>query len=471
MMFFNFLSLTRTRLRRAVVLPLSLAALTSSCEHASPSENALRGENPLGHRIVELNSSVITIGDYDISSDRCVEMVSRAAAFPQSKIMFVPTLFWVQTGDGPLEHYCFNRYQDQSGKFQCAAADSGQIAAYQASMQRCFKKAVDAGLSIAVTPHLDDGRGEGRWRNILVFDPLEKKQGYSYAEAILYPLVDALMAVATDKTQIFFGMQGEMSATVFRHPKSWRQLVGLIKERVGQARGPAIQNNFKVGVSTNFNKLCGCVGLNIIKPTEFVEQYPILWEKVKGEFDLPEIVNLFETVDYFGMSSYPSLSPFFPTSDIESAISQFDFEFQFFGLSVNELIKKGKQVHFSEYGLGGGADQNGNTKAKTAAEAALYPFFGIFGSYKKDSDPWELAFLDRPSEVRDYQRYFYTKTLEYLRYEKQYKYRVDAAFLWNQSSWDVQAIYPASTSSEGSYRDPIIVDMINQHNKAAMAMP
>ena len=444
-----------------------LTLLTIGCDVSPPSESAVRSANPSG--IVELNSSVITIGDYDITSNRCVEMVDRAAAYRQSKIMFVPTLFWMQTGNGPIEHYCFNRYQDQNGKYQCDAADSQKIASYQAAMQRCFQRAVDAGLSIAVTPHLDDGRAEGRWRNVLVFDPLEKKKGYSYAEAILFPLVDALTAVAKESTQVFFGMQGEMSATVFRHPESWRRLASMIKDRVAQARGTVVRNNFQLGVSTNFNKLCGCVGVDIINPEEFVQRYPVLWEKVKGEFDLNAISALYHELDYFGMSSYPSLSPNFATGDIESAIYQFDFEFQYFGLSVNDLIKKGKKVHFSEYGLGGGSSQNGDVKAKTAEEAALYPFFGIFGGYRRDTDPWELAYLDRPSPVRDYQRYFYTKTLEYLRYEKDYRYRVDAAFIWNQSSWDVQAIYPDSTSSEGSYRDPVIVDMINKHNAAAMS--
>ena len=41
-------------------------------------------------------------------------------------------------------------------------------------MLRCFQAALDAGFSIAVTPHLDDGLGEHAWRNGLAFDPLAK---------------------------------------------------------------------------------------------------------------------------------------------------------------------------------------------------------------------------------------------------------------------------------------------------------
>jgi ribosomal protein S27E len=35
----------------------------------------------------------------------------------------------------------------------------------------------------------------------------------------------------------------------------------------------------------------------------------------------------------------------------------------------------------SEYGVGGGVHQNGSVPAKTAADAAQFPFFGIWGSY------------------------------------------------------------------------------------------
>lgn len=45
------------------------------------------------------------------------------------------------------------------------------------------------------------------------------------------------------------------------------------------------------------------------------------------------------------------------------------------------------------------------------------------------------------------------------------RYRVDGLYLWSLASWDVQAIHYASSSSEGSYRDPIIAATITQHNK------
>ena len=454
---------------RLATLPIALATLfATSCKTGGSSdagikESASSNNSSGGRPITELNSSIIAVGDGDWLNDRCVNMVDRAAQYKQSKIMFVPTLFWVQNGDGPIDHYCYARVNGV-----CSAATTDTIARFKTAIQRCFQRAIDNNLSIAVTPHLDDGTGQGRWRNVLDFDPWDKKNGFSYADVALFPIADALNAVAKPNTKIYLGMQGEMSVTVFKHPKSWRSLADQLRGRLAQGKDPSYKSNIQIGVSTNFNKLSG-VGIGIIDPSQYVKNYPQLWETVKNQFDLTEIKALFDNLDYLGMSSYPSLYPGFPTREVENAISQFDYEFSFFGITVADLIAKGKKIHFSEYGVGGGISQNGDKKAFDAAGAASLPFFGIFNAYTKATDPWVLYDLNKPSSVRDYQRYFYTKTLDYLNNSRRYKYQIDAAFLWNQSSWDVQAVYPESTSNEGSYRDPVIVDMINKHNAMAMA--
>ncbi len=69
---------------------------------------------------------------------------------------------------------------------------------------------------------------------------------------------------------------------------------------------------------------------------------------------------------------------------------------------------QGKELFWNEYGVGGGSSQDGNTPATTAAQAASTPFFGVFGSYTRARDPWKTT------EVRNYNHYFYRKTLEYL---------------------------------------------------------
>jgi hypothetical protein len=58
------------------------------------------------------------------------------------------------------------------------------------------------GLSIAITPHLDDGLELGGWRNALAFDPLAKYSGYTYWDIMLQPLAQALNAVITPDTQV-----------------------------------------------------------------------------------------------------------------------------------------------------------------------------------------------------------------------------------------------------------------------------
>ena len=49
-----------------------------------------------------------------------------------------------------------------------------------------------------------------------------------------------------------------------------------------------------------------------------------------------------------------------------------------------------------------------------------------------------------------------------------FKYIVSGIFLWNDASWDIQAVYPESTTPQGSYRDPTLVPLFNQHNLLAM---
>ena len=58
--------------------------------------------------------------------------------------------------------------------------------------------------------------------------------------------------------QVHFMLQGEMSATVVYFPSSYTQLLTLLKDRVLQNTNFP-RSNIQVGISTNFNKICGCV--------------------------------------------------------------------------------------------------------------------------------------------------------------------------------------------------------------------
>lgn len=45
--------------------------------------------------------------------------------------------------------------------------------------------------------------------------------------------------------------------------------------------------------------------------------------------------------------------------------------------------------------------------------------------------------------------------------------KVASALTAPELPFGLQALYPLSTSSEGSYRDPVIVDTIDEHNSQA----
>ncbi len=62
---------------------------------------------------------------------------------------------------------------------------------------------------------------------------------------------------------------------------------------------------------------------------------------------------------------------------------------QVFGVSLPTLINvAGKELVFSEFGIGGGTDAGGRGPARTVEQAANGPFFGVYGSYTRKVDPW-----------------------------------------------------------------------------------
>ena len=150
-------------------------------------------------------------------------MVDKAAALKQSRLMFTPTLFWVDdafrdrksvNSQGRVTHFCYERRMrdpdlpfDPAATSTCVPAEAAGADKFRAGMAACFKRAVDKGLAIHVAPHLDDGLGLGGWRNGLVFDPLARYGALSYAEFMLYPLADALNAAIGPDTRVSFALQ------------------------------------------------------------------------------------------------------------------------------------------------------------------------------------------------------------------------------------------------------------------------
>eukprot|EP01025_Chloroclados_australasicus_P046899 TRINITY_DN5193_c0_g1_i10.p1 TRINITY_DN5193_c0_g1~~TRINITY_DN5193_c0_g1_i10.p1 ORF type:complete len:291 (-),score=43.53 TRINITY_DN5193_c0_g1_i10:66-938(-) len=287
-------------------------------------------------------------------------MLDKVMEFGGSKVQFIPTQFWVGF-DGPswLNRTRVDYYCHKVGAGNCVAFEQQAIDEFREDMKMCFQYAIDRGLDISLSPHLDDGLELGGWRNTLRFDPLVPYGGFSYADIMLYPLADALAATAKPDTKIWFGMQGEMAATAVYNPRSYTQLIQILKERIAN-NGEAQIENIKVGLGLNFNKICACVLLDLIDPTLYLQQFPEAVAPILHTFDLVSLKELFEASDLVGISNYASLMPYFAEPELQSAIYQFDEELKIFNISLRELtLDGGLELHFSEYGVGGGTSMKG----------------------------------------------------------------------------------------------------------------
>ena len=80
-------------------------------------------------------------------------------------------------------------------------------------------------------------------------------------------------------------------------------------------------------------------------PSQYLSLYPAAFAPLKPEFDLEAIQTIFNDVDFIGISSYPSLTPNFTISQIESATYQFVTEIASFGVDIVDLIFN--KVHHS----------------------------------------------------------------------------------------------------------------------------
>ena len=163
-------------------------------------------------------------------------------------INFVPTHYFIQAQANSVGHYCYMERWAPANETPCVDFTSGAVSRFRAGMESCFRKAVEMGLDISVTPHLDDGLMAGAWRNSLVMDPLAKHQNasalafvcgnstnssllaqqgggvnctwpaasqqaapeaqaLSYYDSMLRPLAQALSAAITNPTKDYFAMQ------------------------------------------------------------------------------------------------------------------------------------------------------------------------------------------------------------------------------------------------------------------------
>ena len=74
---------------------------------------------------------------------------------------------------GRVTYYCHDRTNGNgTTPTSCLEATQAQIDTFTSSMSACFRTIVDAGLNIALSPHLDDGLGYGMHTSCLAF-PLQ----------------------------------------------------------------------------------------------------------------------------------------------------------------------------------------------------------------------------------------------------------------------------------------------------------
>eukprot|EP00879_Flechtneria_rotunda_P032112 GHRR01035268.1.p1 GENE.GHRR01035268.1~~GHRR01035268.1.p1 ORF type:complete len:181 (+),score=49.48 GHRR01035268.1:123-665(+) len=136
--------------------------------------------------------------------------------------------------------------------------------------------------------------------------------GFSYTEIMLMPLTAAMANALMANTLVWFALQGEMSAMVYHYPVEHMRLLPWAKQQIlGNNQGWA--SNVRIGLSTNYNKLCGretCTPGNVIT----------------AMYNLPAIQQLYNAVDFVGISCYPHYNGVL--KDFEHNIQQYDSELQ-----------------------------------------------------------------------------------------------------------------------------------------------
>ncbi|KAG2427359.1 hypothetical protein HXX76_012553 [Chlamydomonas incerta] len=536
------------RATRAASVPL-LALVALVLVQPGPSVLAVTPP-PAAFPPVEINPSIMVVGAYDWG-DRCLDMVQRAAEAGGSVLNFVPTHYWRGSEGGkdkeePVREFC---YMDSSRS--CVAFDAAALESFRAGMARCFTAAVRAGLGISVVPHLDDGAGRsGTWRNGLLFSPV-----------LLDPLAAALAAAMADSSStaegaagpggkagggdephhqpppvpVWFALQGEMSATVLRYPHEYTQLVAEMRARLLTAlweRGvPAEQ----VGLSFNYNKFLSWSDKDphtedgnadereAAEPAAGNQTQSAPAPAAAAGVDVAGLTRLFEEVDFVGVSAYGHLKPDFQPQDLDVSATTFFQEMRdTVGLDLASLLRRrgwgtngtastAVEFHYSEFGVGGGANGGGHRAARSPAAAAAAPYWGISGVYRPFTDP----FSSSNNEMRQWRRSFYSRALDWLgagaavrlppitaggggaaggdgggggTAAEVARLPVQHCFLWSMGSWDVLGVYPESTATSGSnaglawggfggrlrggapspaggtYRDEDVVAAVTRHN-------
>ncbi|WIA11873.1 hypothetical protein OEZ85_011959 [Tetradesmus obliquus] len=456
----------------AVLLAVAAApALAQQVESAVATPNIITGEEQmqraqdmaakrklLGYRPIPVDVSIVLLFMSDVEGGEnspCVQMLKRALEFKGRAINFFVTQYYADyNSDNRVDAlgYKESQYDKSFRGFNWDAAYR-----FSKGLTYCMKRAVDNNMYIVTHIHLDDGMDKGTWRNAMIFNPNQKYCALSFWEAVGKPTALAIKDANYKKRDVYYAMQAEMGATLFYHPVAWRSVMSSVKSVIAQAGTP--RNKVKVGVNINWEKVCGCPA-ELIYSTDYYNDLKNNWWKVQNAVNVGEVRKLFQNVDFIGVSAYAGL-PRYPTlSDLETSLRKVDQELGLFGMSLKGL---GKEIIYSEYGLGGGQTGDYKTPAQSSFNVAASPYWGVEGVYASNIDPWQNW------DNRQFMQNYYQLTTEYAK-RGGISYPVNGIFLWNIISYDVLGIHYFSSSNQGSYRDNTVAATISRHNAGVRNM-
>ena len=380
----------------AVALPISLYADEAKVPESAPLEMSVPIFNEWGLR----------------DAPRMVELAAKQG---HRRVNFVITIHCQLDQDLKVLNYGLIRAEGD-GKYE--TFDEQLHAVFQRQLKKAFKRAVELELDIAILPHVDAAGPQSGWRNDFDLNPLESCGGYSYQQAMVDSIANALEESANEKTRVEFVLAGEMGQSVFAYAEAYLKIMSDLRQR-------RRLKHLKTGVSLNFNKVSG-------------KHQPTIAQSAA-------VQQLLADSDFLGISCYGSVSVPPRPDDFAAIVKAFVAEVEEQGVA----IPTGLELHFSEIGLGGGGSSGSPEEiVREPAAAASSPWAGTSDPQK---NPWVTT------KMRDFRRAYYGALLEFLQSQLS-EWEVTAAFLWNTGSWCPYG------SDNRVFADPEIVSMIRCHN-------
>jgi hypothetical protein len=263
---------------------------------------------------------------------------------------------------------------------------------------------------------------------------------------------------------------GDMSATLLRFTNDWMDLVPTVKDIIGSDVA-----DVKVGAGLSYNPLDAVEGAVTSAAglfTSFIGDITGMADSSVPDIQIFNIKELLsDKLDFLGLSAFaPFSGANFATSEFMNSATQMATALSKLvpGLDLTQLLKTGKlELHYSEWGLGGGFKPlNGLEQLAASADAAAQqPWTGITGMYNKLIDPWVQGYLSI------FRQTFFNKALQWVSSPLlgATSINVQQVFVWSKDSWDVFGIYPSSSSTNGTFRDLSIVRKIAAHNMGVIA--